>query len=104
VARDCHETLHRLGCHVYRVDILDGQRFAGVVRATERSHAFRRAREVPERAALEAGFVRMLNSNSPDHIEIYRETMDLSRFGSDTYRMLLKNTFAINMRTKKSMW
>ena len=52
---------------------------------------FDERREVPERAALEAGFVRTLTSNSPDHIEIYRETMDLSRFGSDTHRTLLKN-------------
>ena len=47
--------------------------------------------DLPGLAALEAEFVRTLASNSPDHIEIYRETMDLSRFGSDTYRTLLKN-------------
>ena len=62
---------------------------------------FDERREVPERAALEAGFVRTLTSNSPDHIEIYRETMDLSRFGSDTYRTLLKNYLRDKYADKK---
>jgi hypothetical protein len=63
---------------------------------------FNERRELPGQAALEAEFVRTLTSNSPDHIEIYHETMDLSL--SDTYPTLLKTTFAINMRTRRSMW
>jgi hypothetical protein len=62
---------------------------------------FDERREVPERAALEAEFVRTLTSNSPDHIEIYRETMDLSRFGSDTYQTLLKNYLRDKYADKK---
>ena len=62
---------------------------------------FDERRELPERAALEAEFVRTLTSNSPDHIETYRETMDLSRFGSDTYRTLLKNYLRDKYADKK---
>ena len=47
--------------------------------------------EFPGLASLEAEFVRSLASNSPDHIETYREPMDLSRFDSDAYRTLLKD-------------
>ena len=57
--------------------------------------------ELPELAALEAEFVRTLTSNSPDHIETYRETMDLSRFDSDTYRTLLKNYLRDKYADKK---
>ena len=62
---------------------------------------FDERRELPDRAALEAEFVRTLTSNSPDHIETYRETMDLSRFGSDTYRTLLKNYLRDKYADKK---
>ena len=47
--------------------------------------------EFPGLASLEAEFVRSLTSSSPDHIETYREPMDLSRFDSDAYRTLLKD-------------
>ena len=62
---------------------------------------FDERRELPGPAALEAEFVRTLTSNSPDHIETYRETMDLSRFGSDTYRTLLKNYLRDKYADKK---
>jgi hypothetical protein len=52
-------------------------------------------------ASVEAEFVRTLASNSPDHIETYRETMDLSRFGSDTHRALLKNYLRDKYADKK---
>lgn len=42
--------------------------------------------ELPGLAALEADLVRTLSSNSTDHIEVYREEMDLSRFGSSTHQ------------------
>ena len=57
--------------------------------------------ELPGLAALEAEFVRTLASNSPDHIETYRETMDLSRFGSDSYQTLLKNYLREKYANKK---
>ena len=47
--------------------------------------------ELPGLAALEAEFVQTLASNSSDHIETYRETMDISRFDSDSYQTLLKD-------------
>lgn len=47
--------------------------------------------ELPGLAALAAEFVQTLASNSSDHIETYRETMDISRFDSDSYRTLLKD-------------
>ena len=47
--------------------------------------------ELPGLAALDADFVRSLNSASADRIEIYREDMDLSRFGSEPYKDLLRN-------------
>jgi hypothetical protein len=62
---------------------------------------FNERRELPGQAALEAEFVRTLTSNSPDHIEIYHETMDLSRFGSDTYPTLLKNYLRDKYADKK---
>ena len=62
---------------------------------------FDERRELPGPAALEAEFVRTLTSNSPDHIETYRETMDLSRFDSDTYRTLLKNYLRDKYADKK---
>ena len=43
--------------------------------------------ELPGLAALESEFIQTLASNSSDHIETYRETMDNSRFDSDSYRL-----------------
>ena len=57
--------------------------------------------EFPGLANLEAEFVRTLASNSPDHIETYREPMDLSRFDSDAYRALLKDYLRAKYSSKK---
>jgi hypothetical protein len=57
--------------------------------------------EFPGLAALEAEFVRTLNSSSPDRIETYREAMDLSRFDSETYRTLLKDYLRAKYASKK---
>jgi hypothetical protein len=57
--------------------------------------------ELPGLANLEAEFVRTLNSNSPDRIETYRETMDLSRFDSETYQTLLRDYLRAKYANKK---
>jgi hypothetical protein len=40
-------------------------------------------------------------SNSSDHIEVYREAMDLSRFGSNTYQMLLRDFLRAKYANRK---
>ncbi len=57
--------------------------------------------ELPGLAALEADFVQTLASNSADYIEIYRENMDIARFGSDSYRTLLKGYLREKYANKK---
>jgi hypothetical protein len=57
--------------------------------------------ELPGMAMLEAEFVRTLTSISADHIEIYREAMDLSRFGSDTYPLALRDFLRAKYAGKK---
>ena len=57
--------------------------------------------ELPGLANLEAEFVRTLNSNSLDRIETYRETMDLSRFDSETYQTLLRDYLRAKYANKK---
>jgi hypothetical protein len=57
--------------------------------------------ELPGLAALAAEFVQTLASNSSDHIETYRETMDISRFDSDSYRTLLKDYLREKYANKK---
>src|SRR5262245_4150332 len=52
--------------------------------------------ELPGLAVLDADLVRTLSANLGDHIEIYREAMDLSRFGSNTYQEFLRDV----LRTK----
>jgi hypothetical protein len=47
--------------------------------------------ELPGLARLDAEFVRTLVSSSADPIEVYREAMDLSRFSSDTHKVLLRD-------------
>jgi signal transduction histidine kinase len=47
--------------------------------------------DFPGLASLDADLVGTLGSNSTDRIEVYREAMDLSRFGSDDYRSLLRD-------------
>jgi hypothetical protein len=57
--------------------------------------------ELPGLAALEADLVRTLRSNSADHIEVYREEMDLSRFGSSTYQTSLPSFLRTKYADKK---
>ncbi len=45
---------------------------------------------LPGLTVLDAGLVRTLGS-APEPVEVYRETMDLSRFGSDSYLPLLRD-------------
>ena len=47
--------------------------------------------ELPGMSRLDAEFSRTLQAGSPDPVEIYREPMDLSRFGSDAYKSSLRD-------------
>ena len=47
--------------------------------------------ELPGLSRLEEEFVRTLRSSFMEPIEVYREPMDLSRFGSDPYKALLRD-------------
>ena len=57
--------------------------------------------DLPGLATLDADLVGTLVSNSSDRIEVYREAMDLSRFGSDTYRMQLRDFLRLKYANKK---
>jgi len=57
--------------------------------------------ELPGLSQLEAEFVRTLNSNSSRRVEVYREAMDLSRFGSGQYRALFRDFLEGKYRGKK---
>jgi signal transduction histidine kinase len=57
--------------------------------------------ELPGLSVLEAEFVRSLNSNSSKRVEVYRESMDLSRFGSGQYKTLLRDFLKEKYRNKK---
>ena len=47
---------------------------------------------LPGLAALDTGFIRTLTANASHHLEIYREAMDLSLFGTDaTYHARLRD-------------
>ena len=46
---------------------------------------------LPGLSVLDASLVRTLTAESPDAIEVYREQMDLSRFGSEAYLLELRN-------------
>ena len=56
---------------------------------------------LPGLAVLDADLVRTLLANSTDHIEIYREAMDLSRFDSNTYRLFLRDVLRTKYADKK---
>jgi hypothetical protein len=56
---------------------------------------------LPGLAVLADGFVRTLTAGSPDSIEVYRETMDLSRFGSERHNLLLRDYFRAKYADKK---
>jgi len=47
--------------------------------------------ELPGLSLLDTELVNTLRSNSSEPIEIYREAMDLSRFGSNAYKALLRD-------------
>jgi signal transduction histidine kinase len=47
--------------------------------------------DLPGLAALDADLVGTLRSKSADHIEVYREAMDLSRFDTSAYKILLRD-------------
>ena len=57
--------------------------------------------EMPGLAAIDADLVRTLTSSSTDKIQVYREQMDLSRFGSDTYPILLRDFLRAKYADKK---
>jgi signal transduction histidine kinase len=57
--------------------------------------------ELPGLSLLDAELVNTLRSNSTEPIEIYREMMDLSRFGSDAYKALLRDFFRTKYADKK---
>jgi hypothetical protein len=57
--------------------------------------------DFPELAAIDADLVRTLTSNPTEQIEVYREAMDLSRFGSDSYKMLLRDYLRAKLLDKK---
>ena len=47
--------------------------------------------ELPGLSLLDAELVRTLRSNSTEPVEVYREAMDLSRFGSSSYKTFLRD-------------
>ena len=57
--------------------------------------------ELPALAALQADLVRTLTSNSADRIEIYNETMDLSRFGWNNHQLFLRDFLQAKYADKK---
>src|SRR5215471_26550 len=57
--------------------------------------------DFPGLAALDSDLVRTLSANSTDTIEVYREQMDLSRFGSDSYKLLLRDFLRAKYADKK---
>ena len=58
--------------------------------------------DLPGLAALDADLVSTLASNSIDRIEVFREEMDLSRFGSDSgYKLLLRDFLRAKYANKK---
>jgi signal transduction histidine kinase len=57
--------------------------------------------DLPGLAALDADLVGMLASNSSDRVEVYREAMDLSRFGSKAYLVLLRDFLRAKYANKK---
>jgi len=54
-------------------------------------------------ALLQADLVRSLTSNSADRIEVYNETMDLSRSTRIIINCFCVTSLKQNMRTKRSM-
>jgi signal transduction histidine kinase len=57
--------------------------------------------ELPGLTLLQADLVRTLTSNSADRIEVYNETMDQSRFGSNNYQLILRDFLRAKYADKK---
>ena len=57
--------------------------------------------ELPGLSLFDAEFNRSLRSGSSEPVEIYREPMDLSRFGSSSYRTLLRDFLRAKYADKK---
>ena len=57
--------------------------------------------DLPGLAAPDADLVATLRSKATEDIHIYQETMDLSRFNTDTYEMLLRDFLRSKYRDKK---
>ena len=57
--------------------------------------------DLPGLAVLDARLVRTLTAESPVAVEVYRETMDLSRFPSKTYPLVLRDYLRAKYSDKK---
>lgn len=57
--------------------------------------------DLPGLAIIDASLVQSLTSGSAGSVEVYREAMDLSRFGSDTYLDLLRDHLRAKYAAKK---
>jgi len=57
--------------------------------------------ELPGLSVMEAEFVRTLNFDSPTPVEVYREAMDLSRFGAANYKAQLRDFLKQKYADKK---
>ena len=57
--------------------------------------------DLPGLALFNAGFTNALTSGSPEHVEIFREEMDLSRFESPEYQDFLRKDFRARYAAKK---
>ena len=56
---------------------------------------------MPGLSSMDAEFVRTLQAHSGNSIEVYREPMDLSRFGSGTYKTTLRDFLRVKYQSKK---
>ena len=54
--------------------------------------------ELPGMVLLQDSLVRTLTSNPADRIEVYNETMDLERFGSNNYQLWVKSIHSTQKR------
>jgi hypothetical protein len=57
--------------------------------------------ELPGLSLLEAEFVHTLRFGATEAVEVYRETMDLSRFNSDSYKTHLRDFLRAKYADKK---
>ena len=57
--------------------------------------------ELPGLSFLDTELANTLRANSPEPVEIYREAMDLSRFGSNSYKTVLRDFLRTKYADKK---